>query len=204
MISSACTSRKRSPTLIASRSRRLWRSATSWTIFSSWSLIDAGPGPPSDPCRPAAAARSSGDLEPRLVDRLQQVVDRVDLERLDRVLIVGGDEDDVRRRLRVDHAPRHLETGQPRHLDVEEHDVGLQSLDRAQRLDAVAGLPDHLDAADLAEQIAQLVPRELLVVDQDAPANPSLRRHPLGQPESPESRRWRRYPGRARSSARRW
>ncbi len=35
-----------------------------------------------------------------------------------------------------------------------------------QRLDAVARLPDDLDAADLPEQIAQLVARELLVVDQ--------------------------------------
>ena len=35
-----------------------------------------------------------------------------------------------------------------------------------ERLDAVAGLADDLDAAELAEQEAQLVARELLVVDE--------------------------------------
>ena len=36
-----------------------------------------------------------------------------------------------------------------------------------QRLEPVAGLPDDLDAAELPEQEAQLVPRQLLVVDDD-------------------------------------
>ena len=67
----------------------------------------------------------------------------------------------------VEQPPRHLEAGQPRHLHVEEHDVGLQPLDRRQRFDAVAGLADDLDAADLAEQVAELVARQLLVVDED-------------------------------------
>ena len=115
------------------------------------------------------------DLEPRRIHRLQQVVDRVHLERLDGVLIVRRDEDDVRRRVRLEHPPRDLEAGQPRHLDVEEHDVRLQAVDGRQRLDAVAGLADDLDAADLAEQVAQLVARELLVVHED-------RRQPEPQP----------------------
>ena len=102
--------------------------------------------------------------EPRRIDRLQQVVDRVDLERLDGVLIVRGDEDDLRRRVVAEHPPRDLEAGEPRHLDVQEHDVGLQLVDRGQRLDTVAGLADHLDAADLIEQVAQLVAGQLLVV----------------------------------------
>ena len=170
MISSACTSRKRSPTLIASRSRRLCRSVTSWTIFSSCSSID----PAIDRRAAVPASGRSVDMRRRArstatssrfrVDRLQQVVDRVDLERLDRVLIERGDEDDVRRRALVEHPPRHLEAGQPRHLHVEKHHVGLQPVDRRQRLDAVASLSDDLDAADLSEQVAQLVARQLLVV----------------------------------------
>ena len=105
-------------------------------------------------------------LEPRLVDRLQQVVDRVDLERLDGVLIVRRDEDDVRPVLRVEHPPRHLEPGQPGHLHVEKHDVGLQAIDGRERLDPVARLPDHLDAPHLPEEVAQFVPRQLFVVHQ--------------------------------------
>ena len=39
--------------------------------------------------------------------------------------------------------------------------------DYVQRLDAVAGLADDLDAAELLEQETQLGPRQLLVVDDD-------------------------------------
>ena len=65
--------------------------------------------------------------------------------------------------------PRHLEAGQPRHLHIEEHQVGLQAVDGLERLDAVAGLADHLDPADLSEQIPQLVARELLIVHENGP-----------------------------------
>ena len=49
-------------------------------------------------------------------------------------------------------------------LDVQKDDIRLQSIDRGQRLDAVARLPDDLDAADLIEQVAQLVAGQCLVV----------------------------------------
>src|SRR5919204_491092 len=88
------------------------------------------------------------DLQPLGVDRLQEVVDRVHLERLDRVLIVRGDEDDVRGRARIEEPPRDLESGQSGHLHVEKDDVGLQPIDRRESLDAVAGLADDFDAAD--------------------------------------------------------
>ena len=90
MTSSAWTSRNRSPTLTASWSRRSCRSASSSTM-----LLEVG--------RSAAASASErrrrgpldGLLEPRRLDRLQQVVDRVHLERLDRVLVERGDEHDA-------------------------------------------------------------------------------------------------------------
>ncbi len=129
----------------------------------------------------AAPRALQRDLEPRRVDRLQQVVDRVDLERLDRVLIVGRDENDMGRRAGVEHPARHLESGQPGHLDVQKHQIRLQPVDRFQRFDPVARLADDFDAADLAEQIAQLIPRQLLVVDDDRLQihDPALRRHPF-------------------------
>ena len=108
-----------------------------------------------------------GRFEPRRIDGLQQIIDRVHFERFDGVLIVRRHEDDVRRRLRVDHAPRDFESRQAGHLDVEKHDVGLQPGDRRDGFDAVAGLTDDLDAADLAEQEAQLVARQLLIVHED-------------------------------------
>ena len=46
-------------------------------------------------------------------------------------------------------------------------DVRRQALDDAHRLEAVAGLRDHLDVAHLLEHVAQLFPRELLIVYDD-------------------------------------
>ena len=81
-------------------------------------------------------------LETLAVVRLQQVVKRVDLERLQRVLVEGGDEDDVR--LRVD-AFRELEPGEPGHADVEERDVGRLVVDSAQRFEPVGRERQHLE-----------------------------------------------------------
>ena len=68
-----------------------------------------------------------------------------------RMLIVCRHEDDVRGAAAVDHAARHLESGQARHLDVEEHHIWLQPLDGRQRFGAVASLSDHLDSFDLSQ-----------------------------------------------------
>src|SRR5262245_29789103 len=108
------------------------------------------------------------DFEAIRLDRLQQIVDRVDLERLDRMLIECRDEDDVRRQLMLDHLSRHLEPGQPRHLYIKKYDVGRQSFYRSERLQPVASLADYVNSVHLAEQIAQLIARELLIVDKNS------------------------------------
>ena len=72
----------------------------------------------AQPFHPAERA-----LEVPRIDRLEQVVDRVHRERVERVLFVRGRENDDR----LDRQARqHLEAIQPRHLDVEETDVGRQ------------------------------------------------------------------------------
>ena len=104
-------------------------------------------------------------LEPAGVDRLQQVVDRVDLERLDGVFVEGRDEYEHRRLLRAfDEPPRHFESAEAGHLDVEEHEVRLVLLDCGQCLQAVARVRHDLHIVQLLELVAQLVAGELLVV----------------------------------------
>ncbi len=83
------------------------------------------------------------------------------------MLVVGRDENDVRRRVRFDHPAGDLEAGEPGHLDIKKDDVGLQPIDRREGLDAVARLADDGHAADLPQQEPQLVARQLLVVDQN-------------------------------------
>ncbi len=61
-------------------------------------------------------------LEPLIAEGLQQVVERVGLEGLDGVFVVGGDEHGHRHQLGLDLA-QHAETVQHRHLDVEEHQM---------------------------------------------------------------------------------
>ena len=103
--------------------------------------------------------------ESRRRDGLQQVVDRVHLESLDGVLIVGGDEDDGRRCGAADQRTRHLETGSSRHLHVEQNQIRAERLDQFQGLGPVTRLTRHIDAVELLQLEAELVPGRLFVVD---------------------------------------
>ena len=98
------------------------------------------------------AARSSACAEPIARDRLQQIVDRFLLEGGDGVLVVRRLEDDGRPRL--PQVPRHVESADLRHRDVEQQDVGPQRRDMVQRLDGVGRLADALHV-QLVEQAAQ-------------------------------------------------
>ncbi len=62
-------------------------------------------------------------------------------------------------------ALQHLETRCARHLDVEEHEVGMQRLDDQHGLGAARRFADAIDPLDLEEHPAQACPRDRLVVD---------------------------------------
>ena len=100
-------------------------------------------------------------LESFRAERLQQVVDGVDLERLQRVLIVRGDEDD---RLIAAEQLEDLEAVQLRHLHVEQHEIRLQLGHGLDRFEAVRAVRDDLDARVRLRILAHDRPRERLVV----------------------------------------
>ena len=82
---------------------------------------------------------------------------------------------------RCEEPPRDLEAGEAGHLDVEEDEVGFVPFDGRDRLEAVASLRDHLRGPELFELKAELLARELLVVDDARPScGDLLRRHQLG------------------------
>ena len=109
-----------------------------------------------------------GPRQPVAVHRLQQVVDRVQLERVDGEPVVGGAEDDPR--ARGLQPRRHLETRERRHLDVEEHEIGRQGVDARDRFEAVLRFADDLDLhVSGRQQPAQPVACRRLVVHDQRP-----------------------------------
>ena len=106
--------------------------------------------------------------KPVLVDRLHQIIDRLRVERAQRMLAVGGDEHE-QWRLDVHQALDHREAVEARHLDVEEDEVGLMGLDLADRLAAVGGGGDDLDVVKGLQPQLQPLRRQGFVVDQNGP-----------------------------------
>ena len=87
----------------------------------------------------------------------------MDVEGLQRVLVVGGDEDYHRRNLAIEGL-QHTEPVHDRHLHVQEEQIGTVGTDRRHRFAAVAGLGDHLDVGLLREQGPDPLACERLVV----------------------------------------
>ena len=118
--------------------------------------------------------------EPRAVERLQQVVERVDLEGPQRVLVVGRREDHHRDALRREGAydAKPIHDG---NLHVEEHELGLEPLDGRERLGAIRTLPHDLDVGLLLQQREHALARHRLVVDYQGANLGHGRSTPLGE-----------------------
>ena len=110
--------------------------------------------------------------EPRLLERLEQVVEGLDVERLERVALVRGDEDDGRPGLDR-QGGRDVEAAGLGHLDVEEHHLGPHPVDRRDRLRALGALADELHVGVLGQEAAEPGARQRLVVH-DEGANPGV------------------------------
>ncbi len=102
--------------------------------------------------------------KPVVAERLQEVVDRVDLEGAQRVLVVGRDEDDHRHLVHA-HRLDHLEAIELGHLQVEEDQVRADAPHGVHRGAAVRALAHQLDVALVAQQGDQPLAGQRLVVD---------------------------------------
>ena len=96
--------------------------------------------------------------------RLHQVVGGVQLEGVDRMFVVGGDEDDLRPIGESGQHPGQLDAVQARHLDVAEDHVGRLLGQQFQRGSRAAGRPHRPDSPILLQQIGQLQAGGLLVI----------------------------------------
>ena len=105
-------------------------------------------------------------LEPLGGEGLQEVVDRLEFEGVEAELAVGGDEDEGRPL--VGRQARHeLQAAQVRHLDIQEHDVGLEPLDQAEPAPAVRRRPDQSHAGASGQPDLHAPDAERLIIDDD-------------------------------------
>ena len=113
------------------------------------------------------SGRSRGTLSQRRqqalhAHRLDQIVDRMDLERRDRMLVIRGRENQHRRHRQLEQMPRQLDAVHVGHVDVGQHEVGRRRTEQRQRLATAARLADDAqrdDARAVVEQFAQPSPR---------------------------------------------
>ena len=81
------------------------------------------------------------------------------VEGVDGVLVVGGDEHDLRARAGLSGRRRHFQAGQAGHADIQEGDVGLVLGDGFQRRAAVVALGHDLAVPATRRQAARPAPR---------------------------------------------
>ena len=114
-----------------------------------------------------------GALQPLTLGRLQHVITHALLKRLDRVLVIRGDEDDLGQVLVVANVhlgdlARRVHPGQAGHADVEKHQLGPVLVDQVHRFQPVAGFGHDLQRwPDLSQPGAQLLPHQPLIVGDD-------------------------------------
>jgi hypothetical protein len=101
-------------------------------------------------------------------DRFQQIVDGAALERIDGVLVIGGDKDDLGRRTDLSGGRSHLQSGQAGHPDIEKGHLGSMRVDRLQRAGTVLALGNDLELGPcLAQGIEQRFAQQRLVFSHD-------------------------------------
>ena len=85
-----------------------------------------------------------GGPEPGVLERLQYVVDRMDLKCIDGVAIERRHEYHGGHLVGAD-LPHHAETIESRHLDIEEHQVGVEAFDQRHGIEPIGALSDQLE-----------------------------------------------------------
>jgi hypothetical protein len=103
--------------------------------------------------------------EPVLSDWFQQVIDGPCLEGLNRVLIEGRHDDDQRKVARLRQLPYHVKTTESWHLQIQEHKIGRQPSHGDKGGIAIFRFADDFDFADLFQFLAQNLPRNGFVID---------------------------------------
>ncbi len=107
-----------------------------------------------------------GLAESVLIERLQKVIDRADLESFQRIGVVSGHEYQRRQMLGFERAGE-VDAVQRVHLNVEKQELRPLVTDFLEGGLAVAVLADHLEISLRLAELAQYAAARLLVIDDD-------------------------------------
>ena len=103
-------------------------------------------------------------LEARVIEGLQQVIERPSLEGAQRVLVVRGHED-YRRQKVAAQLLEHVEAVAFGHLHIEEHEVGLRLADDRDRIKPAAAFRHRGDRRVRLQQCGQVAAGEGFIID---------------------------------------
>src|SRR5215471_16860183 len=109
---------------------------------------------------------SKSASKPLVGERLQEVIERIDLERLDGELIVGGDKDHARRFLGAEGA-KHFEAIHLGHLNIEKDQAWGLGADGGDGRQAIRALADNFDFRVGGQQANQPATAYPFVVDDE-------------------------------------
>ena len=116
-------------------------------------VLDGAPGP------------LDGLRQPALIHGLEQVVHGLQAEGLHGVLIVGGDEDEVRQVDAFFAQPAdHAEAVEAGHVDVQKDHFRLQLADQLDGVQPIGTRCDYFHFREILEQVGELVAGQLFVV----------------------------------------
>ena len=138
---------------------------------------------------------SHGGRKPRGDERLDEIIERLRLERPHGKRVVRGNENDDRHPFRAAY-PDHLERVELRHLHVEKHEIGRFLFQSRQRLTTVAALADDDHVRLAREQLPNAATRQRLVVDDERANFTHGRARDMADAPSPPRRRLAAMPGR--------
>ena len=100
------------------------------------------------------------------VEGLQQIIHRVHFERLDRILIEGGREDDLgQRNFLVEQFLDNAEAVEAWHLHVQKNQIRTVLADQIDRFHSIFALGYDLHIADVLQQISEFISGQLLIID---------------------------------------
>ncbi len=83
----------------------------------------------------------------------------------ERIFFTDGDSDDLDIRVAAQHLARRFQTSDTRHLDVHQHDVGLELARFFQGFLAGIGLSDNLQTINVGQHACDACPDKIMVID---------------------------------------